>query len=134
MKILVALLVLILGFAIWVRLAPSDPARWHSTLEEPQERVSKTGALRIIADSADQLGALEAIVLDTPRTRALAGSLADGHLTFITRSRVWGFPDYASIWIDGDDIIIWSRLRFGGGDMGVNKARIDNWIEMLSAP
>lgn len=64
----------------------------------------------------------------------MAGSISSGMVTYITRSKFWGFPDYATIWVSGDDLIVYSRLRFGRGDMGVNKARVEDWLLQLAAP
>ena len=60
-----------------------------------------------------------------PRTHVLAGSVADGRVTYITRSRVFGFPDYTTLEQDGDRLKAYARLRFGGSDLGVNATRLE---------
>ena len=52
-------------------------------------------------------------------------------ITYVTRSRVFGFPDYTTVRQAGDTLEIHGRLRFGESDMGVNAARVDGWLERL---
>lgn len=77
--------------------------------------------------------AMDAVIRATPRTRVLAGTLDDGQITYVTRSRGFGFPDYTTLSLsDGGQVIeIRSRLRFGKSDLGVNRARIERWLEAL---
>jgi hypothetical protein len=42
------------------------------------------------------LARLDEIALATPRTTRLAGSPDEGRITWITRSALWGFPDYTT--------------------------------------
>ena len=67
----------------------------------------------------------------TPRTQHLAGTVEEGMVTYITRSLVFGFPDYTTARLQGDRIEIHSRLRFGQSDMGVNAARLESWLAQL---
>ncbi|WP_420859506.1 DUF1499 domain-containing protein [Marivivens marinus] len=134
MKTLALLLVLILGFAAYVRLAPSDPARWHRPVPDlalgDHPREGSFAAVRGGANP-DTLARIDAIARATPRTTVLAGSVAEGRITYITRSRLWGFPDYTTVERSGDRITLFGRLRFGRGDMGVNKARIEGWLAQV---
>ncbi|HHB81701.1 MAG TPA: DUF1499 domain-containing protein, partial [Aliiroseovarius sp.] len=54
-------------------------------------------------------------------------------MTFVTRSRLWGFPDYTTIAYADGRITIFARLRFGRSDLGVNAARVGAWRELLEA-
>ncbi|MEM6593685.1 MAG: DUF1499 domain-containing protein [Pseudomonadota bacterium] len=78
---------------------------------------------------------LNTIILDTPRTYLLAGDLEDGWATYVTRSRLWGFPDFASVKLiekSGEtEVLIFSRLRYGYADLGVNKTRVESWLSQL---
>jgi uncharacterized protein (DUF1499 family) len=73
------------------------------------------------------------VALATPRTRLLAGSVATGKLTYVTRSRLFGFPDYTTVSLllpeDGGPTYLhmFARLRFGLDDLGVNGARVRDW-------
>lgn len=127
----IVLLVLVVGFAAYVRLAPSDPAVWHVDPDVTGDETFAGGAKRLVAGGAEEMVALDALVMATPRTQVLAGSAEAGHVTYVTRSALWGFPDYTSVKLAEDGIAIWGRLRFGQSDMGVNSARIDGWLEAL---
>ena len=63
----------------------------------------------------------------------LAGSVEQGMITYVTRSIVVGFPDYTTVLQNGDQLVIYARLRFGRSDFGVNHARIKRWIDALQA-
>lgn len=129
--VLVAGLAAVIGLAMWVRLAPSDPARWHIAPNNASDRNFDRGVIRTIPAGHETLARLDAIIRATPRTAHLAGSLDEGMLTYVTRSALWGFPDYTTITLRDDMLIIHARLRFGRSDTGVNKARVARWLEQL---
>jgi hypothetical protein len=124
-----ALLIAVAGLLAFIRLAPSDPMRWHQMPGTITDRDFEGGAMR---RAAGNLAALDAIIRATPRTRVLAGSVADGMVTYVTRSKVFGFPDYTTVRQDRDMLEIYGRLRFGRSDLGVNAARIDRWLGRLA--
>lgn len=131
MKILFAFLAAVLLFASYVRLAPSKPTQWHRSVSEIETH-SKTGYRTSI--NGVGFAELQALILATPHTKILAGDIEDRRVTYITRSMFWGFPDYTTVeQIDGDLAIV-GRSRFGGGDFGVNRARIKGWIATLQQP
>lgn len=123
-----ALLVVIAAGLGYIRLAPSDAARWHALPEDLSDQTLEGGAMRRLTGD---LAALDAIIRATPRTTVLAGSVAEGMITYVTRSRVFGFPDYTTVRQTGDALEIYGRLRFGASDLGVNAVRIDGWLEAL---
>jgi len=57
--------------------------------------------------------------------------VAEGRVTYITRSKLWGFPDYSTFETRDGDLLIHARLRFGSSDMGVNRARVTDWLARL---
>jgi hypothetical protein len=132
------------GAAVWVRVAPSDPGVWHVDPDLVTERgrynsfLLRDGgdapALRLAAPPEAVAARLDAVILDTPRTVRLAGDAAFG--TYVTRSALWGFPDYASVRVKPDGagsvVTIYSRARFGQSDMGVNRARVEEWMSRIS--
>jgi hypothetical protein len=129
LKLVVLALLILVGAALaYVRLAPSDAARWHRMPAEISDRDLAGGAMR---RAEGDLAALDRVIRDTPRTRVLAGSVDEGMVTYVTRSRVFGFPDYTTVRQAGDTLEIYGRLRFGKSDMGVNAARIDGWLARL---
>lgn len=140
-------IVLLIGIAIaalflgYIRLAPSNPARWHIALSPrppflgtPSAQVTALtgGAYADVQASPGILQILDDIALATPRTRRLAGSVGEGHITWITRSALFGFPDYTTAQLHADQITLYARLRFGSADMGVNAARLTTWLAQLS--
>lgn len=145
MKLILALIfLLIAGFALLVRLAPVDPARWHSDPAKAAKGRAGGFALRPGGDAEppvfavpDLLARLDAIAMASPRTTRISGSVEDGRITYQTRSRLWGFPDYTTIATasdeDGTMPIIDARLRFGRSDLGVNRTRVEDWLAQLDA-
>ncbi|WP_121629937.1 DUF1499 domain-containing protein [Tropicibacter alexandrii] len=126
-----ALLILVIGGLAWIRLAPSDPQVWHVDPHVTADQDLAGGVRRKLAADSSTLAELDTIIRQTPRTQRLAGSVEDGHVTYVSRSRWMGFPDYTTVMLNGDRLEIWGRLRFGQSDMGVNKARVDGWLEQL---
>ncbi len=131
-----ALLLLVGGAALYVRLAPSDPARWNVDLFSPDTGNAPISTAFVEGRSpADLLAALDRIALSTPQTVRLAGSPAEGRITWITRSAFWGFPDYTTAAAIGrgslTELRIYARQRFGRKDFGVNAARVKDWIVRL---
>ena len=128
LSVLVALVVVMMGY---IRLAPSDPVRWHVVPQIEADSDSKGGARRILPGSRAMLARLDTIARASPATKVLAGSVESGMITYVTRTRGFGFPDYTTIYLDGDQIKIHARLRFGRSDFGVNAARLKRWIDAL---
>lgn len=138
--VLGAILLLILGFGLYVRLAPSDPARWHVALAPAstsdcsveQGRGDARATCVLPIPPAEALARLDSLALSTPRTIRLAGSTEEGRITWITRSALWGFPDYTTAEATpdaaGTRLTVHARLRFGSGDLGVNAARLRDWL------
>lgn len=131
---------LVIGFAAYVRLAPSDPARWHvapapAATEDcsvEQDRDGARATCRLAQTPEEALAQLDTIALATPRTIRLAGSAGEGRITWITRSALWGFPDYTTAEAvaegTGSRLTVHARLRFGSSDLGVNAARLRDWL------
>jgi len=138
-------LLVVAGFALWVRTAPSDPDDWHVDPLTVTERgklnsflLAEGGdapALRLAMAPAEAAARLEALALATPRTRLLAGQ--GEFVTYMTRSWLWGFPDYTSVRIipvaGGCEIAIFARSRFGESDLGVNRKRVEDWVRQLAS-
>jgi uncharacterized protein (DUF1499 family) len=133
MKLLSLVLLAVLGFGLWVRMAPSDPARWHVATGDSGNRDFAGAVIRTIPAQPGDMTRLDRIIRDTARTTLLAGSPEEGMVTYITRSRLWGFPDYTTVEARAGLIVIHGRLRFGSSDMGVNRARVEGWIAALKA-
>lgn len=140
--ILAAFILLVLGLMAYVRFAPVDPKVWHRAPDilgiGDHAFQGGFGAVRAITTTPE--GLLEAIdrtAVATPRTVRIAGSVADGMVTYETRSAGFGFPDYTTAAIitsndNGPSVLqIIGRQRFGIEDLGVNQARIESWLDQL---
>ncbi|MEQ6248198.1 DUF1499 domain-containing protein [Sulfitobacter sp. HNIBRBA3233] len=123
---------LVAGLA-YIRLAPSDVSRWHRPVGAAENVTGDGWAARVIPAADGLLSDLNQVMLALPRTELLAGSVGDGRLTYVTRSKVIGFPDYTTIEQDGNQIKLYARLRFGRSDMGVNAARLERVLESVRA-
>jgi uncharacterized protein (DUF1499 family) len=135
------LLLLFLGLMVYIRLAPSDPARWHIALDPRPPSMSQISLDRVIALEGaaytdlplvpDIFAQLKSIAAATPRTSILSEDT--NHITFVTRSKWLGFPDYTTAQITPSGLTLFARLRFGRSDLGVNAARLAEWRNLLAA-
>ena len=138
--------VLALGVMAWIRLAPSDPARWH---EDPRlvarpsspnfhliRMVGGDEMPRVFQISPEALAERVDQVARADGADLIAGSLASGHMTYLSRTPLMGYPDYTSVLIEpageGAMLLAFARSRFGHSDLGVNRARITRWTQALS--
>ncbi|RMF35138.1 MAG: DUF1499 domain-containing protein [Alphaproteobacteria bacterium] len=91
----------------------------------------------VYAVGAQELArALDEFALRQRDTRRIAGEPSDLWMTYVQRTEVLKFPDYISVRIipleDGRSTLsIFSRARFGYGDMGVNRKRVEDWLAAL---
>ncbi len=149
---LLAILLLAIGLLLYVRFAGHDPAVWHvdpvsaPTPETPNSyRVVQPGSPvpesgrespLFAATPSELMAAFEAHALAQPDTIRLAGSSEEGFTTFVQRTPLVKYPDYISVRAvsvgEGQSaLVILSRSRYGQSDLGVNKARIDAWLDAL---
>lgn len=144
-KALLALFLIFLGGMVYIRLAPSDPARWNvdppaftAEVAAGPDGVTTVplGARARIAPTGETptetLARLDAIARATQRTERLAGSPEEGRITWITRSFFFGFPDYTTATATPEGIDLYARERFGRYDFGVNAARLRDWTAKLT--
>ena len=121
----------VVGF---VRFAPVEVAEWHIDLAARGDLRFSAGQGVVVLDNgayvlADMsLAKLEIAARATLRNRQIAGSLAEGRITWETRTRVWGFADYTTAQQSELGLMIYARSRFGPRDYGVNAARLAAWI------
>ncbi|CRL16168.1 DUF1499 domain-containing protein [Phaeobacter italicus] len=124
----IAAVVVVLGF---IRLAPSDPLDWNTQPEFSEDRTFRGGVFRVMRTGESGLERFHAVAANAPRTRVLAGSVEDQMITYVTRTRFIGFPDYTTARQDGDLLKVYARLRFGRSDLGSNNDRISGWIAQM---
>lgn len=142
------------GTAVFMRTIGDDAAIWHvdpAVVERtgrPNDYLAAPDAAtkaepdRVLTlrsqPAGDLLFLFDSVVRPSPRVSVLAGSVQDGHITYVQRSMALGFPDYITVKTierDGEaGLIVWSRSRYGYSDMGVNKSRVDTWLNQISGP
>lgn len=143
-------IVLLLGvFAGYVRLAPVQVQHWHIDLQtqRPADMVfvlkpwgndliqtlphaAYFDSLSSGEEAFALLRLLDAAASRTPRTRRIAGSPEEGHMTWESRSHYWGFPDYTTAQVTPAGLTVYARSRFGQSDFGVNAARLRAWLAL----
>ena len=134
MKIIIALIVLVFGFAAYVRLAPTDAQRFFKRNEVADQGgigdYPVTGGFAAVRRAPDDaLVRIKKVALATDRTAMVHGSERENHMLFVTRTAVWGFPDYTNVYINDEGLLVVSgHLRFGRSDMGVNQRRVTEWL------
>lgn len=137
--VLIAFVLALAGGVAYVRFAPSDPARWHTDPALGADGLNASVArVAVPMPPAEALAALDRVAMAAPRTTRLAGSPEEGRITYVTRSRLWGFPDYTTVGAvasgAGAGLIVFGRSRFGQSDLGVNGQRIAGWLAALGTP
>lgn len=139
---LLALAVVAMAVAAYVRLSPMEAETWHmdpgtaQRTGNPNDFLVEEGgdraAVVVGEPPAEVMAALDAAAMAEPRTERLAGSVRDGFVTYVQRSRLMGYPDAVSVRVtperEGSRVTIWSRSRFGRSDLGVNRARVERWL------
>ncbi|MEM9047857.1 MAG: DUF1499 domain-containing protein [Pseudomonadota bacterium] len=80
--------------------------------------------------------ALDDFALRQRDTLRIAGTPASLWMTYVQRTPQLKFPDYISVRVialeDGRSTLsVFSRARFGYGDMGVNRMRVESWLRAL---
>lgn len=80
---------------------------------------------------------LDAILASEPRMTVVESDAAALTDRYVQRSRVLGFPDTIVVrFIDRPQgrstIALYSRSQFGRSDFGVNRKRLERWLEKLA--
>ena len=137
----ILLVLVVLAAAVWFRLVPMTPAQWHVVPSDVTPPSSPNFALLVGTDapvftqSPDVIADLLTNVAQDAGAKIIAGSPHSGHVSYVVRSRIMGFPDAISIRLmpegAGTKLEIFSRSRYGYSDLGVNAARVAAWIAAL---
>ncbi len=143
MKTFIYLLIFILVVAfLWLRFSPHDVDKWHvdpgdaDESQRAQVRLIGLDAPRFASDVETLLDKVVEIAKSEPRTRVLDGDAEEGMITFVAYSKL-GFRDYITVKAVSEaggltKLAIASRSRSPvGNDWGVNKNRIDRWLQQL---
>lgn len=128
MGYLVAALTVVVMLGFYVRRAPVPLILDVPRVEADTATSGGFTAVRPFdGDAEDLIARIMQIALATPRTQ----KLSDNPLQFVTRSRVIGFPDVTAVDVHGGVLIIHAHSVYGQSDLGVNKARILDWLDRL---
>lgn len=136
--LVVLLVVAVIAASIWFRSAAMPAEDWHVLPSDVTPPASPNYELRagdrapVFDVPPDVMAARIDAVATAEGAEMIGGSLAEGHMTYVARSRLMGFPDAISVRLTpvaaGTRVEIYSRSRFGYSDMGVNGARVERWI------
>ena len=132
----VLLAALVAAFVVYVRVAPSDPVRWHvDPVTAPDTgRPNSARVDRVVPGTPEAVAQAIAQRAEAEGAVRIAGDAQFG--TWVARTRLMRFPDYVSIRLspagegegEGTRVQAFSRSRFGYGDQGVNRARLRRWL------
>lgn len=133
-----------IAIAGYIRLAGENARIWHVDPEHVA-RTGKPNDFYVAPDGGDMVSPVypmppeelmarfRKVALSEPRVTILGER--DGFATFVQRSRLMAFPDYISVKAvkapGGSQLYVYSRSRYGFSDMGVNKARVLDWLAKL---
>ena len=76
------------------------------------------------------------MIIKQARTKLVAQNRTTHQYTYIQRSRLFHFPDTINVKLIAlpnrqSTIAIYSRSKYGYGDLGVNEKRVQHWIKQL---
>lgn len=139
----ISCLVLIITLS-YIRLSKPNQSLWHidpelisrNDLRKSYLNNSKNNnKLEYLLSANDLYLRLNEIILED-KCKKVFGNIEENLITYVCRSKVFGFPDYISISFHPLDerktsLSIFSRSRFGVYDFGKNKNRIDGWLAKL---
>jgi hypothetical protein len=136
--LLVLLVLAVIGAGLYFRNVSMPAETWHADPATVTPPASPNYELRVgegapVFDAAPDVMAARIDAVATAEGAVLiGGAVAEGHMTYVARSRLMGYPDAISVKLvpvpQGTRVEIYARARFGYSDMGVNAARVDRWI------
>jgi uncharacterized protein (DUF1499 family) len=82
--------------------------------------------------------AWDKMLADQPRLQVLRRDVTNMQIDYVQRTRLLRFPDLITVrFVPVDDthstVAIYSRSVWGKGDMGVNRARVEEWLARVRA-
>ena len=138
MQASIVLILLVAVLYLCLRLWPEDKNRWHvdpaDTTDPRRSGVRLIGpdAPRFPGDADTVLGVIVDIVKASPRTRRVDGSIDEGMITFVVRSRTMGFRDYVTFKAVSEGglskLAVYARPGMNVYDWGTNAALLDDWL------
>ncbi len=143
---LVLIVVAVITAAVFFRVTPIAPEDWHVdpvTVVRPDKdnyyllrAEDGHGPAPVFAAEPEKLSSeLHKMISALPHSEVIAGSAGERHFTVVVRSQVMGFPDFVTVKAieaeGGAALVIFSRSRYGYSDLGVNRARVEAWVNEL---
>lgn len=141
----------VIGAAAYIRLDGENPRDWHvdplTTPRTGEPNDYLVAPLGVTTSQPDRVSRVHGTdpesllfqfdsIARPSGADVLAGTIDELWITYVDRSLIFGFPDYISVraipFENGAALVIWSRSRYGRSDFGVNKERIDAWLDRLN--
>jgi uncharacterized protein (DUF1499 family) len=123
------------------RFIPVDTEPFHEDPAEPDHQRSEVRLIgreapRFPGDADAVLDAFAEIALRDWGVHIVEGSVDEGMITFVARSKVFGFRDFITVKAVDEaggvtKLSVFSRPRFNFYDWGVNAKRLDRWLGEL---
>lgn len=109
-----------------VLVAPGEISVSVPDIESPVFAVSPRELMR----------AVDRVAMRQPRTELAAGAPSELWATYVQRTKYMRFPDYISVVAVGQPdgastIAMFSQSVYGERDLGVNRARVEHWLDQL---
>lgn len=134
------------GLMLYVRFTPTDAAFWHvdpRAIAKPDK--PNNWLIRPVGgdarpphyrtEVAELVAAIEAAAAEMGDMTRIAGSPESGHMTYISRTKWMGFPDFTTFRVystdEGVSFAALARARFGQSDMGNNRARLEALLALI---
>ncbi|MDG2095940.1 MAG: DUF1499 domain-containing protein [Paracoccaceae bacterium] len=146
MKIIFAVFLIVIIVLCYIRFAKPNESNWHVDPELVSRNDlrnsflinSKSSNFFHYAVPVKELYIELYTILEEDKCQRVFGDIDDGLITFVCRSRLFGFPDYVSISLRESEtgvstLSVFSRSRFGIYDFGKNKKRVTNWLQQLKS-
>lgn len=144
MKVIILCVLICLLFFAYIRLSKVDKNIWHVDPDiiifnnENNSFLLHSNIIRTETFNIDVnflFNTLNNIIIND-NCEKIFGDINQGLVTYVCRSKVFGFPDYVSISFKAVDVKrstigIFSRSRFGRYDFGKNKQRVQKWLTEL---
>lgn len=133
MRIIGVLFVILAAGMAYIRFAPINFARFASESMPTEEGdYPEAGGMTVVrplkGDATDVLAKVRKLMLDMPSTVVVA----EAPLMFVTRSRMFGFPDVTTVVARDGILVVRGHLVYGLSDLGANKARIMRILNALN--
>ncbi len=141
MKTFLYIVVFVVIALLILRFLPVDVEAFHVDPAEPDPQRSEVRLIgreapRYAATASEVLEAFVAIATADPGVRLVEGSIDEGMITFVARSKVLGFRDFITVKAvdeaEGAKLAVLARPRINGYDWGVNAARLDRWLQEMA--